>query len=83
VSQKPASTSRIVHVRLDAGTAKVLRDLEKRLLWSPSRILREGIHALKAVKVTRGPRRIHGLGRFASGVPDLGTSKRHMEGFGA
>jgi hypothetical protein len=27
-------------------------------------------------------RTVIGLGRFASGVPDLGSNKKHLEGFG-
>ena len=33
-------------------------------------------------KKSARPRRIVGTGRFSSGVPDLATNKKHMEGFG-
>jgi hypothetical protein len=28
------------------------------------------------------PRKLIGLGRFDSGIPDLGSNKKHMEDFG-
>jgi len=81
VSQK-INYSKVVHVRLDPSTAKLLRKLEKRLAWNRSRILREGIRALDAL-VSRGrPIKVRRMGRFASGVPDLGSNKAHLKGFG-
>jgi hypothetical protein len=74
--------SRIVHARIDPATEKLLRTLEQRLGWSDSRIVREGIKALR-VLLPPGRRRIIGLGQFRSGIPDLGSNKRHLEGFGS
>ena len=73
---------RIIHARLDSRTEKLLLDLERRLGWNDSKIIREGIKVLDSLLVSRGPRRIHGLGRFRSGIPDLGSNKAHLEGFG-
>lgn len=73
---------RIIHARLDARTEKILVDLERSLGWNDSQIVREGIKALKALLPPGGRRKIVGMGRFQSGKPDLGSNKRHLEGFG-
>ena len=73
--------TRIVHARIDPATEKLLRRLEQQLGWSDSRIVREGIKSLR-VLLAPGRRRIVGLGQFRSGVPDLGSNKRHLKGFG-
>jgi hypothetical protein len=73
--------SRIVHARLDAETERRLRRLERRLGWSDSQVVREGIRVLDGL-TARGPRRVIGLGRFRSGIPDLGSNKAHLKGFG-
>ncbi len=33
-------------------------------------------------KAPKGKRTIIGIGQFDSGVPDLATNKKHMEGYG-
>jgi hypothetical protein len=47
---------------------------------SPSMVVREGIRLLAATQ-PKG-RKIAGLGKFSSGVPDLGSNKKHLRGFG-
>ena len=74
--------SRIIHARLDTETEKLLKQLERRLGWNDSQVVREAIKALGALLVRRRSRRVIGLGRFRSGVPDLGSNKAHLEGFG-
>lgn len=75
--------SRIIHARLDEETEKLLLDLERRLGWTDSRVVREGIKALNGLMVRRGRRRrIRGVGRFRSGIADLGSNKKHLQGFG-
>ncbi len=74
--------SRTITARLDAETAKLLADLARNLGWKESRVVREGIKALTTLVAPKRSRKIVGLGRFRSGVPDLGSSKAHMEGFG-
>ena len=74
--------SRIIHARLDVETERLLRELERRLGWNDSRVVREGIRALNILLVPRRSRQIVGLGRFRSGIRDLGSSKTHLKGFG-
>jgi hypothetical protein len=71
----------VVQARLDATEQKALAKL-RRLGWSPSRAVREGLRLLAASQATVGRQRIAGLGKFASGVSDLGSNKNHMRGFG-
>jgi hypothetical protein len=47
---------------------------------SPSTVVREGIRLLAASQPKS--RKIAGLGKFASGIPDLGSNKKHLKGFG-
>jgi hypothetical protein len=72
----------MVHARIDAETEKLLKDLERRLGWNDSTIVREGIKALAGLMVPLGKREIIGLGCFQSGVDDLGSNKQHLRGFG-
>jgi hypothetical protein len=74
--------SRIIHARLDAETERLLRDLERRLGWSDSQVVREGIKALNVMLVPKRARQVVGLGRFRSGIRDLGSNKAHLKGFG-
>jgi hypothetical protein len=74
--------SRIVHARLDAETERVLRDLERRLGWNDSKVVREGIKALNVMLVPKRAWHVVGLGRFRSGIPDLGSNKGRLKGFG-
>jgi hypothetical protein len=74
--------SRIVHARLDEQTERLLREIERRLGWSDSQVVREGIKALNAVLGSKRPRQIAGLGQFRSGIRDLGSNKAHLKGFG-
>ena len=75
--------SRIIHARLDVRTERLLRDLERQLGWDDSQVVREGIKALKVLVAPKRSRQIVGLGRFRSGVPDLGSNKADLKGFGA
>ena len=74
--------SRIIHARIDPKTEKLLTDLERRLGWNDSKIVREGIKALGSLNAPKRKRKIVGLGRFRSGVSDLGSNKNHLKGFG-
>jgi hypothetical protein len=73
--------SRIIHARLDADTESMLRQLGRAFGWSDSQVVREGIRVLSGLSA-RGRRRVVGLGRFCSGLPDLGSRKAHLKGFG-
>ena len=74
--------SRIIHARLDVHTERLLRELEHRLGWNDSQVVREGIKALNVLLPPKRSRPIVGLGRFRSGIRDLGSNKAHLKGFG-
>jgi len=74
--------SRIIHARLDVETERMLRQIERRLGWSDSKTVREGIRALSNLLPQGRRRKIIGQGQFHSGIPDLGSNKDHMKGFG-
>lgn len=69
-----------VQARLDNQTEKTLARLVNQLRVSPSIVVREGIRLLAASQ-PKG-RKIAGLGKFSSGIPDLGSNKEHLKGFG-
>ncbi|MBZ5620626.1 MAG: hypothetical protein LAQ69_18160 [Acidobacteriia bacterium] len=71
-----------VQARLDAEDKRKLTQLVQELGWSPSRIVREGLHLLAASHPAPGASRVAGLGKFSSGKPDLGSNKKHLKGFG-
>lgn len=77
-----AGMARIIHARIDPETEKLLAELQIRLGWSDSRIVREGIKALGVINGSKAKRKIVGMGRFRSGVPDLGSNEEHLKGFG-
>lgn len=74
----------IVHARLDEHTHRIMRRLQRRHGWSDSDVVRLGIRALGEAELPPGERakRIAGLGKFASGMTDLGSNKRHLRDFG-
>jgi hypothetical protein len=69
-----------VQARLDANTEKTLARLVDQMGLSPSMVVREGIRLLAASQPKS--RKIVGLGKFSSRVPDLGSNKKHLRGFG-
>jgi hypothetical protein len=74
--------SRIIHARLDEHTGRLLRQLQREQGWSDSQVVREAIKALGVLLVAKPSRRVVGLGRFRSGIRDLGSNKAHLKGFG-
>jgi hypothetical protein len=72
----------LVQARLDRESQMKLQRLVRRLGWTPSQIVREGIRLLDACHTKEGSRRIVGVARFSSGKPDLGSHKGHLKGFG-
>jgi hypothetical protein len=74
--------SRIIHARLDDVTERILVRLKRRLGLNDSQLVREGIKAIHNLLAGGRVRRIVGLGRFRSGVPDLASNKDHLKGFG-
>jgi hypothetical protein len=71
-----------IQARLDEDSEKILDRLMKQLGWSRSRVVREGLRILAACHPRRGRTKIIGLGKFRSGIPDLGSNKEHLKGFG-
>jgi hypothetical protein len=71
-----------IQARLDEYSQKTLAQLIKRLGWSPSKVVREGLRLLAACHLGNGRRKIIGQGKFASGIPDLGSNKKHLRDFG-
>lgn len=73
----------LVQARLDPGAQRDLEQLVQRLGWSPSQVVREGIRLVAACHPAPKRPRIAGLGKFSSGISDLGSNKRHLKGFGS
>jgi len=71
-----------VQARLDAASQAALDRLTANLGWSPSRVVREALKALAAGHTRRRRPRVIGVGRFDSGITDLGSNPRHLDGFG-
>jgi len=71
-----------IQARLDKETEQALARLVRRLGWSPSRVVREGLRLLAGCYVARGRRTIIGQGKFSSGVGDLASNKLHLRDFG-
>ena len=70
-----------VQARLDTPAREALAQLVHRLGWSPSKVVREGLRLLAASHAA--PRnRIAGVGKFCSGLDDLGSNKKRLKGFG-
>jgi Arc/MetJ-type ribon-helix-helix transcriptional regulator len=73
-----------VQARLDPESQAALDRLVRRLGWSTSEVVREGIRLVdKRQHSEVAPRRMIGIGMFDSGIPDLGSNKKHLEGFGS
>jgi len=71
-----------IQARLDDRSRKRLAVLVRELGWTPSRVVREGLRVLEASYLRRKRRGVIGMGKFRSGVPDLGSHKKHLRGFG-
>ena len=74
--------SRIVHARLDEDGQKMMNRLRRLMGWRDSKIIRQGLKALTELTFASAPKRIIGLGKFKSGISDLGSNKAHLRGFG-
>ena len=74
--------SKIVQARLNDDTLRYL-ELLKADGYSESEAIREGIRLLSLTVVEKKSKRtIIGLGKFDSGIKDLGSNKKHLKGFG-
>ena len=72
----------VIQARLDDRSRKRLRALVRELGLTPSEVVREGIRVLEYTHVRKKKRTVIGLGKFASGFSDLGSNKKHFDGFG-
>jgi hypothetical protein len=71
-----------IQARLDDQSRKRLAVLVRELGWTPSRVVREGLRILEASYLRRKKYGVIGLGKFRSGVSDLGSNKKHLRNFG-
>jgi hypothetical protein len=71
-----------IQARLDGRSVRRLAVLVRELGWTPSRVVREGLRVLEASYLRKKKQGIIGLGKFRSGVPDLGSNKKHLRDFG-
>ncbi len=71
-----------IQARLDRESQRALLQVARRLGWSPSKAVREGLRLLAACHSGAVSGKILGTGKFASGIPDLGSNKKHLRGFG-
>lgn len=74
--------ARLVQARLDEETSQILRDLRRRTSLSESELVRRGIRSLAVLPPDGGGVRVIGVGRFASGLRDLGSNKKYLRDFG-
>jgi antitoxin component of RelBE/YafQ-DinJ toxin-antitoxin module len=72
-----------VQARLDRDTAATLAKLVAQHGWTPSRAVREGLRLLAKSQMLPQRLRIAGLGKFSSGIRDLGSNPKHLQGFGS
>lgn len=72
-----------VQARLDPETQRALDRMVRHLGMSPSAVVREGIRLLAVSQQAPVRKKIIGLGKFRSGISDLGSNKRHLTGFGS
>jgi hypothetical protein len=71
-----------IQARLDDRSRKRLAVLVRELGWSPSQVVREGLRVLEASYLRRKKQGVIGLGKFRSGITDLGSNKKRLRGFG-
>jgi hypothetical protein len=72
----------VVQARLDPEARQTLDGLVRRLGWNASRVVRESLLLMGRYHSAAPQKRVIGVGKFESGLPDLGSNKRHMQGFG-
>lgn len=71
-----------VQARLDDETTAALKVIARRNGWSASQAVREAIKLLTRQSEPGKPAQIIGLGKYDSGIIDLGSNKKHLEGYG-
>ena len=71
-----------IQARLDVRSRKRLAGLVRELGWTPSQVVREGLRVLEANHLRKKKQGIIGLGKFRSGISDLGSNRKHLRDFG-
>ena len=74
--------ARVVQARLDDDTDRMLAELRRRTQLSDSELVRRAIRSLSVLPHPRRGPKVIGVGRFESGIRDLGSNKAHLKGFG-
>jgi hypothetical protein len=74
--------AKTARARLDDETEALLKALSRATGQSESELIRMGLESLSEKLARKRRNRIIGLGKFASGVRDLGSNKRRLTGFG-
>ena len=74
---------KIIHARLDREAQRLLERLRRQTGLNNSLIVREGLKALASLTLSPRNRMPVGVGQFESGIPDLGSNRKHLEGFGS
>jgi hypothetical protein len=72
----------MIQARLDEETQAALERLVRQHGLKASEIVREGIRLVDKQYTPPARPRLIGVGMFSSGITDLSTNKKHMEGFG-
>ena len=71
-----------VQARLDEESAAALETLERRLGLTSSQIVRTSLRLMVEHYPAPQKKKFLGIGEFDSGIGDLATNKKHMQGFG-
>lgn len=71
-----------IHARLDDETDSLREELRRSQGWTDSEIVRRGIKVLASITPALKKRKFRGVGKYNSGLGDLSTNKKYMEGFG-
>jgi hypothetical protein len=71
-----------VQARFDPKAQAALKRLIRSNGWTTSQALRECVLRVDEQTVAKPRPRLIGIGCFDSGIGDLATNRKHMEGFG-
>jgi hypothetical protein len=72
----------MVQVRLNTEMQEKLERAARRLGWSRSEILREGIRLVEISAGEKAVPRLIGIGMFGGGPSDLSTNKKYLKDLG-
>ena len=71
-----------IQARLDPEAQQAVETLTRRLGMSPSEVVRASLLFMVKQQPVPKKKTFLGVGKFESGIGDLATNKKHMEGFG-